>query len=331
MTREKLICTSIDDAYLWPWMVMVYSAVVNCEEKNFHIILANINGMLSEKSILLAKEFTATLKLGIEIVEIDTTLNPKFQHQFNLTVYARLFLMDVLENDFLWLDADLLLLPGWDQIFSELGDNPGNDVILCGVNDSQLSLQKFAREGNRAFIKSKGRYVNSGVIKIFAKKWQKFEKEEDWQEMALNLEKYQINLPDQDVLNYLCADHVSILPAGFNFIVGDEVSFQERIYIKHYAGSPKPWKLDQSGKESLLGIQGVKYFSPKDWITQSSDAFTHYPMYWQVEDELIDFLRKSNLQVAEKCVKLKFNTVMPLDLMLRLKISIMHLIAKRYR
>ena len=88
MTREKLICTSIDDAYLWPWMVMVYSAVVNCEEKNFHIILANINGMLSEKSILLAKEFTATLKLGIEIVEIDTTLNPKFQHQFNLTVYA---------------------------------------------------------------------------------------------------------------------------------------------------------------------------------------------------------------------------------------------------
>jgi len=49
MKSKNLICTSIDDNYLWPWMVMVYSAALNSKRKDFRIILANVNGMLSKK------------------------------------------------------------------------------------------------------------------------------------------------------------------------------------------------------------------------------------------------------------------------------------------
>jgi lipopolysaccharide biosynthesis glycosyltransferase len=98
-------------------MVMAYSAAINSNDKNFRIILANMNEMLSEESITIARKFMDSLELSLEIVNIDTSLNPTFEHQFNLTVYSRLFLMDKLDEDFIWFDADLLLMPGWDQIF----------------------------------------------------------------------------------------------------------------------------------------------------------------------------------------------------------------------
>jgi hypothetical protein len=58
--RKNLVCTSIDDNYLWPWMVMVYSAAINSQDKDFRIIIANINGMLSNELITISKKFTLT-------------------------------------------------------------------------------------------------------------------------------------------------------------------------------------------------------------------------------------------------------------------------------
>jgi lipopolysaccharide biosynthesis glycosyltransferase len=43
-------------------------------------------------------------------------------------------------------------------------------------------------------------------------------KEADWKEMALNLTKYGLSFPDQDILNYLCAEHIYLMPSGFNYI-----------------------------------------------------------------------------------------------------------------
>jgi hypothetical protein len=87
MKSKNLICTSISDSYLWPWMVMVYSAAINSQNKDFRIILANLNGNLSEGSITIVEKFTESVGLSLEIVDIDTSLNPTFEHQYNLTVY----------------------------------------------------------------------------------------------------------------------------------------------------------------------------------------------------------------------------------------------------
>ena len=130
MKNKSLICTSIDDNYLWPWMVMVYSASSNSEVKNFRVILANLNGMLSEKYVAIAEKFMESLDLCLEIVSINTSINPTFEHHFNLTVYSRLFLMDKLDEDFTWFDADLLLMPGWDQIFAGSGEKVKKSAVI---------------------------------------------------------------------------------------------------------------------------------------------------------------------------------------------------------
>jgi lipopolysaccharide biosynthesis glycosyltransferase len=330
MKNKNLICTSIDDNYLWPWMVMVYSAALTSDAKNFRIIVGNMNCMLSQESIDVIERFTKSLGLDLEIINITTSLNPTFEHQFNLTVYSRLFLMDKLDEDFIWFDADLLLMPGWDEIFVESIEENYDSAVICGVADSALTLQALAKDQNQAYVNAAGKYINSGVLKIRTKKWKKLPKEVDWQDMAQNLKKYGLSLPDQDVLNYLCADHIALISPGFNYIVGDQISFQEKILIKHFAGSPKPWQLDKAGKEFLLAVQGAKYFSPQDWITQSSDAFLDFPKYWQIEAELLSYVQNFDDELGQIVAVLRSRNLKKLDFFSRIKHYLIQVISRRF-
>jgi lipopolysaccharide biosynthesis glycosyltransferase len=330
MRKKNLVCTSIDDNYLWPWMVMVYSAALNSDEKNFRIIIANMNGMLSKASSTIAKKYTQSLDLNLEIININTSLNPKFEHQFNLTVYSRLFLIDNLEQDFVWFDADLLLMPGWDAIFVESDNQGKSKSLIAGVLDSKLTLEKLSIDQNQAYIRTDGRYINAGVIKIWTEKWKKLHKGANWEHMANNLKSYGLSLNDQDIINYLCADRINLMSPGFNYIIGDGISIQEHIFIKHYAGFPKPWTLDRRGKEFLLAVQGAKYFTQRDWITQSADAFLHYPMYWQVEDQLLEYLQDLDSDLCLAVLEIRNRNLIKLKGISRLKHYLIQFTSRRF-
>jgi lipopolysaccharide biosynthesis glycosyltransferase len=311
-------------------MVMVYSAALNSEDKNFRIMIANINGMLSNSLITIAKNFTESLGLSLEITNVNTSLNPKFDHHFNLTVYSRLFLMDKLDEDFVWFDADLLLMPGWDEIFVASAEQVKRSCIISGVLDSKLTRTRLSIDKNQAYLRTRGSYINAGVMKIWIREWKNLAKGDHWQEMAVNLKGYGLSLNDQDIINYLCADRISLMPAGFNYIIGDEISIQENIFIKHYAGFPKPWLLDKRGKEFLLAVQGAKYFTQKDWITQSADAFLHYPMYWQTEDRLLDYLKDLDSDIYLTVVDIRNRNLNKLEGISLLKCYLISLISRRF-
>ena len=330
MKNKNLICTSIDDNYLWPWMVMVYSAALTSDVQNFRIIVGNINGMLSHESIDISERFTKSLGLDLEIVNITTSLKPSFDHQFNLTVYARLFLMDMLDENFVWFDADLLLMPGWDEIFIESVDHFKENIVIYGVLDSELTREKLKKDLNQAYLRTEGNYINAGMMKIFTKNWKKLHKDADWKGVAINLENYGLSLNDQDIINYMCAGHIKMMPQGFNYIVGDQISFQEKILIKHFAGSPKPWQLDKAGKEFLLAVQGAKYFSPQDWITQSSDAFLDFPKYWQIEAELLNYVQNFDDGLGLIVAGLRNRNVKKIDFVSRVKHYLIQLISRRF-
>ena len=329
--KKNLVCTSVDDNYFWPWLVMVYSASVNIDKSPVKFILANINGMLSQWNIDIAKKFMQELELEFEVMELATTLNPKFTHQFNITVYSRLLLMDLLLENFLWLDADLLLLPGWTNIFDDVGDNRGEDVVITGVTDTKLTTARLASDGNAAFLRSEGRYVNCGVIKVSVDSWRNLSPAVSWQEIAENLEFHRLSLNDQDILNLLCAGKISLMKNSFNYIVGDELSFESKILIQHYAGDPKPWQLDHRGKEFLLGIQGANFFSPANWLTQSRNAFTYYPRYWEVENEMAAFLEKCNASLALSISEVRLLTEKRLDKITLLKFFLMKVVTRKFR
>ena len=98
----------------------------------------------------------------------------------------------------------------------------------------------------------------------------------------------------------------------------------------HYAGAPKPWKLDKAGKEFLLAAQGAKYFSPKNWITQSADTVVHYPLYWQVENELLSYLQEVGFGLYQSVVESRNNVIKKLDKFSFLKNFLIQLITRKY-
>ena len=57
MTKKNIAASSIDDAYLWPWMMMVHSAHSNSGNTQVEYLLANINQLLSPEAANLAREF----------------------------------------------------------------------------------------------------------------------------------------------------------------------------------------------------------------------------------------------------------------------------------
>jgi lipopolysaccharide biosynthesis glycosyltransferase len=121
-----------------------------------------------------------------------------------------------------------------------------------------------------------------------------------------------------------------LMAPGFNYIVGDEISIQEKILIKHFAGSPKPWQLDKAGKEFLLAVQGAKYFSPRDWITQSSDAFLDFPKYWQIEAELLSYVQNFDDGLGQIVAGLRNRNLKKLDFVSRVKHYLIQLISRRF-
>jgi lipopolysaccharide biosynthesis glycosyltransferase len=288
-----------------------------------------MNDMLSKSSVSFINEIKKELEIEVEIINIYTSLQPVFEYQFNLTVYARLFLMDILQEDFLWLDADLILMPGWDSIFDEFGDRNSADTIIYGVSDSLATREKLLREGNLALSGSNERYINSGVLKVCIREWKKLNPQFSWQQIAADPKSFQFRFPDQDVINFLCAGKISLLPTCYNYIAGDFKPFQQNTLIKHYAGFPKPWKMDRRGKEYFLGIQGAQYFSTNNWIAQHGDAFTHYPIYWQIEEEITSFLRKINPSLAKHAEQIREKTITKLNMRSSIKHKIMKLVTKK--
>ena len=330
MKKRKLIGTCIDDNYLWPWVVMVYSAVSNSKNQDFDIVIANMDGMLSTESKLVISDLSKLLKIESRVIDFTSNLQVDFQHNFNMTTFGRLFLMDFLDQDFLWLDADLLLMPEWDQIFSEKGYLESSDVVIHGVLDSVSTLKRLEMSRNPAFLASNGRYINAGVMKVNIQRWRELSSKLSWRRMAQEVQDDGLHFFDQDLINLLCAGKISLLRQGYNYLAGDEITFREKVFVQHYAGDPKPWRLTKSGKEILLGIQGFQYFSPKNWVSNFNNSLILHPIYWGVEREIEEFLEALSPSLIGRLKTLRQRGYLKNDWRLKLKYVFTKLITRRF-
>ena len=331
MTTPKLACSAIDDAYLWPWMIMIHSAHKNSGNVKVKYLLANINELLSPDAQDLARNFAAEIGADLEVRNFTTNLKSQYEFQFNITVYARIIMMDEFDQDFLWLDSDLLLLPGWSKIFEEPGDYESSDCVFHAVKDIERTQKSLQNEGNAAYRAAGDRYFNTGVLLASPENWRKMPESKGWKELASDLKGNALKYPDQDVLNLLGAKSTSLLPSGYNTIVGNSTGLSDPLYIKHYAGSPKPWTMNQPSKEFLLTIQGANYFREEHSIMTLRDAFTEYPAYWEAEIQLLDLLKRQNSDLYRRIEENRSRNIRSVDLASRVKTSAIKFLARKFR
>jgi lipopolysaccharide biosynthesis glycosyltransferase len=324
-----LVVTACDDRYLWPWACAVYSAVRNANVP-IRFVLANVNGLLSPPAQQNAKDFFRFLEIDGEIVDVSLDMGEDEKYQWNATVFARLALLDSLNERFLWLDSDTILCGDWTKVFAEAEDlleNP--DLVACGVSDRPATLEWLRKEGkNTAFQATNGAYVNTGILIIDPPRWRQGGMNREWAQLAATQSERGFDFPDQDVLNYLLAGRVGLLPARFNHIVSEPADGTESIL--HFAGSPKPWRLSQLGQAFFMATEAANTDQAKDPMWGSGRAWELFPRYWEVERAMIATLQASgNAELANAFLSYREAQLTSLPLPQRIKLKGIQLLSRK--
>ena len=325
---DWLIATSCDDRYLWPWACSVYSAVVH-SGRPLRLQIVNVNGLLSARGQRIAKDLLSLLQVDGEVTDMSLALETDFRFQWNATVYARLGLLDVLEERFMWLDSDTILRSGWSNIFAEADRKMlDSNIVACAVLDCSATLDELRASGsNSAFQASQGSYVNAGIFMADPIRWRNCGNDVRWRELVTAQTELGFIYGDQDILNFLLAGKIGILPSRFNHIVS-EVSTGTEV-ILHYAGAPKPWRLSEKGKAFFIANEAINCDRPRDQISVGK-AWEFFPIYWSAERSLLAFLQESdNTDLMKDLLTLRESQIVETSYRENAKFALMRLLAKK--
>jgi len=288
------ICTGIDDNYLWPWMVSIFSAQIH-SKRRLRVGLGVIEGNFSPKNLAIVKNFCNFLKIELLYKEFAFDFQVQLEHLPKET-YIRILWMDALDEPFLWLDSDTLPLPGWNEIFSFLG-NDDEIPIICAVEDTKIISKREKSPKNLAYQRGGCTYFNAGVFVANPLKWKEKRFSSTWKEVGVNFKELGFMHHDQDILNYVLSSDKRMIPGKFNVIASHPTQIEQSIL--HFAGGPKPWHLDSTAADYYSAVESSKgssqegAFSGKNWLFEFGN-------YWRHEHELLKFVAGDN-QLFEVC------------------------------
>jgi lipopolysaccharide biosynthesis glycosyltransferase len=278
-----------------------------------------------------AKDFFKFLNTDGEIVDVSLDMGEVEKYQWNATVFARLALLDTLNERFLWLDSDTILCSDWTKVFAEAESLMENsEIVACGISDRPATIDWLQKEGtNTAFQATKGIYINTGVLIVDPLRWREGGMNHEWVGLAATQAQRGFNFPDQDVLNYLLAGRVALLPKGFNHIVSEPALGTETIL--HFAGAPKPWRLTESGRALFIATEAACPAKAKDPMWGSGQAWELFPRYWEVERSLLSSLREQGQGgLASELVRHRDAELTSLPKLQRVKFRGIQLLSRRF-
>ena len=237
------VVTGIDDNYVLPFLVMIYSAKINAHEK-FHVTLGFDPKVLSENSQDLVAQVLRIIGVPFDFLKLTLSEDMKAMGHISSTSYSRLLLADQISGLMLWLDSDLICLPGWDSIFCENKNLP-NGAVMSVVRDayvSTMSIESLSNSSNESVRIMGSDYFNTGVALIDCDIWKSLNYPNLWPTILKESETRGFEYADQCVLNFLCQREVNYLPWRYNSLArAKNHNRKTRPFILHFASGPKPW------------------------------------------------------------------------------------------
>lgn len=284
------IVSCTDKNFVIPLGVMLYSCGINNQSQllNFHII---IDETVSEIQIT---QLTDTLnKYGkvffykIDIKDIEKYLIVKVEN-FPVPIYYRLLMAEILPTSIekvLYLDADIIIR----KDLGALWDVDLKDKAIAAVTNQSDGCKFWKR---LSYPKDLG-YFNSGVCLINLR----YIRENKLTHEFINYIKNNpdtLEMPDQDVLNYVLRDLKITLPLKYNVQEGfyrkqvvkchsDDEQYLNSIYdphVVHYT-KDKPWQ--KTCKHPLKGL----YYNYKKETLWSEDNYMEHFKYKRVRMRLL--------------------------------------------
>jgi len=331
MKKISTVTSAFDDRYLWPWAISMFSAHRH-GTVTFDVVIGNVNGELSPNAQALALEILGALGIRGSVVDVEIAVGSFTRHQWSESVFGRLGLMDKLADAFLWLDADTLLRPGWSEVFRAAADafqDPSN--IICAVQDRQQTRDRLRGEGsNQAFARIGENYFNSGVVAVEPRRWQTSGFPQEWVRLVAHQEELGFEYPDQDALNYLLWDSMALIDGTYNHIISEPLNGAERVL--HFAGFPKPWRLEGDFKEFFIALEVLNINRPTHQLSGGGHAWEAFVLYW-LEESLFEAFLASELSrdSHDSFLRARTSNLMKMSRAEQLKLGVLRAASKKIR
>lgn len=232
------IAFNIDINFFMPTGVTITSILENNKDMNFtfHIFTDEAD----EKDLQKVKQTAEKYKQNcvVYIMDMEPFSHFHIKHaRFKRVSFFRLYMPKVLKkvtDKFLYIDADLICINSMRPFMEiDLGDK-----ILAAVADLPQACQvKSAYLGL-----FNGKYFNSGVLWIDAKKWDANNiTEQCFAYQGVSEEKFTCH--DQDILNLVMDGNIKFLDNKFNHLGFDGSKASEECIFYHFSGREKPWNI----------------------------------------------------------------------------------------
>jgi lipopolysaccharide biosynthesis glycosyltransferase len=240
---NRLIAMAFDDNYVFPALVVLYSGR-KFYEGEIRVVIGYDPQTLSGTSISLIERVCKQLTIEVSFVMVEIPGFLEGVGHISKMSWARMFLIEQLDHDFVWLDSDILLQPGWHQILIDQSLAEGSGIAAAlDTGVANVNPENAAR------IKAGGGYVNAGVLVVKPSQIDA-EKRNAFMSAMRKYAELKFQWMDQDIINYCYAGKTGRILSEYNVQVS--ISRLERLSgrILHFSSNAKPW----------LGIYRLAYF-----------------------------------------------------------------------
>ena len=237
------VAAGIDDNYLIPFLVMLYSAW-KTSSQSFEVVVGFDGLTLSQRSREQIRQFSDTLGISVEFIEVSFPAETSAAGHISLASYTRLVLADILDETFVWLDSDIICEVGWEELLSMKTDS---GVIVSAAYDPAGNID-WQQSENFAVRDARGRYFNTGVMVVDGKGWTRLGFPTIWNNLIPKYLEYNFQWADQCVINYLAMRNFSPLHQKFNYQEqARDLQLAVPTFIHHFNGPTKPWNYKHAG------------------------------------------------------------------------------------
>lgn len=209
-------------------LAVLLSSMKNQTTQQFVVTIGYLEGNLPRRDRNFLQGIAHQLKIKVSFQELVNRRQFIRQGHISPTTFTKFLLSDIFETPHVWIDADAVALPGWDQIFQQLeGCSDSESLVVAARGTSK----KPSKDG------PSGLAFNAGVLGWPAGK------RKDWETPLSDMGP--VATQEQFLFNQLYSNFTKTISEKFNLLTYrvDSLEPSEMPFIIHYAGAHKPWHL----------------------------------------------------------------------------------------
>lgn len=259
MISKAVVVFVADDNYVHPLLHAIHNAVLRAQRNHQYVIFTE---GFSPSNLKLIQSQTRMLDVSVEVERIPIDRSHFDNGHISRASMIRLKIPDYVQQNFVYLDLDLLLKSGWDEV---IGNIPRQHVLGARRHWGMEEVD-WMRSSNHAVKRSQGRYFNAGVLTVNYDLWKLRGWSNKVSEATQQYSELGFQWSDQCILNYVAEGNYEQLPEMYNCNAGERIIGSP--VIIHFAGSQKPWSLSLFGFLSGSLRYLINRTVMKDFISQ---------------------------------------------------------------